>query len=92
VKSGKNIFGTIENIPFASVTALANTFTTTRTLRRMKLFNKFRAKKTEHARAIDWIPAWSKGAQLPQVFANCRKVFVIYLVDDTKHYLFLFHD
>lgn len=34
----------------------------------------------EYARVIDWTPAWSGGAPMPQVFSNGHKTFLIYMM------------
>ena len=36
----------------------------------------------ERAKVIEWSPAWSGGAPMPQVFSNGHKTFLIYLIDE----------
>ena len=36
----------------------------------------------EYARVIDWMPLWSGGAPMPQVFSNGHRTYLIYLIDE----------
>lgn len=35
----------------------------------------------EYAREIEWIPEWSYGAPLPQIFSNGHKTYLTYFID-----------